>query len=868
MELETRKRLGKLWLRWVLAALAVLLLAMAAVTALMVRAFPQREILPEELYGAEQENLKDFTLGEDGWLTAQSDDPWVYFDFGEAIRLRQITVYLSGVEGSGQTLVVYLAPSYTTVSVPLQAGDQKLTLSWDMLRQGITGIRLDLAQVSGTRVQVERVVLNSYSFDGLWSMLSGFFLFFLVLFPLAAAEAWLWIEVLCRREEGRARSRRRALLRGAPAVAQGVVKLFLALLVALELEDGQSGGSTTVLCWMLALGVEATTLGMLLLRRFGRQRSLLWGMALLPLWSTAMFSLVELLAPASFTFQSIRYLLLNLLCCCAVGAVLMLLLRWGPLALSLATGLFTVWGLANHYFSALRNNPLELSDLLQAGTAANVVSNYELTLDSWVMVSVLTLAVLALGAFSALGAGCWTWGWRQNGAGVLAAAAAVCLFGAVLPDYDINQAWDLPSVSGRYGYLLSFFSYAEASTGDGKPEGYTAELADSILEEAANGGTSASAGELAAEEDDGADLPNIIVIMDESFADLPGIYGFDTDVDPLSNIHALEEDTITGSLLVSVFGGGTSNTEYEFLTGNSLHILPMNCCPYVQYMSSQQQSIAWHLQNLGYSTAAYHPFQANGYRREANYPLLGLDPFYSISSGLPYQEYLRSYISDQSDFQNIIYLYEQRQEGQPFFLFNVTMQNHGGYSSESPAVEVTVQPESEELCTVQMLEYLSLIHATDEAFGELVDYFSQVEEDTIILLFGDHQPSLDSATLDAMNGQYDGESALVETGNLSYLTSFVLWANFDIDEATDVLTSPNYLRAILLDQAGVPLSAYEQFLLQLYEVYPAMNYTSYLDSTGQWHLRGEAEDELLEDYAVLVYNNVFDKKHMTEQYYD
>ena len=101
-----------------------------------------------------------------------------------------------------------------------------------------------------------------------------------------------------------------------------------------------------------------------------------------------------------------------------------------------------------------------------------------------------------------------------------------------------------------------------------------------------------------------------------------------------------------------------------------------------------------------------------------------------------------------------------------------------------------------------------------------MDYFSQVEEDTIILLFGDHQPGLGDETMSALEGQYTGDSALVETGNLKYLSSFVLWANFDIEEASDVLTSPNYLRAMLLEQAGVPLTAYEQFLLQLQQEYP------------------------------------------------
>ena len=100
-----------------------------------------------------------------------------------------------------------------------------------------------------------------------------------------------------------------------------------------------------------------------------------------------------------------------------------------------------------------------------------------------------------------------------------------------------------------------------------------------------------------------------------------------------------------------------------------------------------------------------------------------------------------------------------------------------------------------------------------------------------------------------------------------YQSSFVIWANFDLEEASGVLTSTNYLRAGLLDLAGVELSTYDRFLLQLQQQYPAMNTFSCLDSDGVWHARGAYESQALEDYACLVYNNVFDKKHMNEDYF-
>lgn len=173
----------------------------------------------------------------------------------------------------------------------------------------------------------------------------------------------------------------------------------------------------------------------------------------------------------------------------------------------------------------------------------------------------------------------------------------------------------------------------------------------------------------------------------------------------------------------------------------------------------------------------------------------------------------------------------------------------------------------QQLQTPALEEYLSLIHATDEAFAQLVDYFSQVEQDTIILLFGDHQPGLGDDVMAAMQDVGDAEIAEGWEQNLSHLSSFVIWANFDLEEASDVLTSPNYLRAMVLEQAGMELTPYEQFLLQLQEDYPALNYYSYLDAQGMWHGRGGEDGQGMEDYACLVYNNVFDKKHMNPDHY-
>ena len=512
---------------------------------------------------------------------------------------------------------------------------------------------------------------------------------------------------------------------------------------------------------------------------------------------------------------------------------------------------------ANHYYGALRNNPLEYFDIANAGTAVHVLGNYSLAPDGVSAAAVLALLVTVLTVFSALGTAQCERRLRGFLGNVALAAAAAAVFAVKLPTFDNFS--NLQIITSEKGYLLSFASFIKMGRVK-TPEGYTAKRAEEVLETALDrDGT-----EKGLLREAGDRSPNLIVIMNETLADLPAIYGFETDTDVFPNIHSMD-NAVRGKVLTSVYGGGTANTEYEFLTGNSLYFLPPGSSPYVQYTGSVQQSLAWKLKELGYQTAAYHPYMPISYRRSSVYPLLGLDAFYSEEDSLPHEEYLRTYVSDRADFKNVIHLYEEREPGRPFFMFNVTMQNHGGYSEDEPAVDVTVTPVDKELQTPQMLEYLSLIRESDTAFKELTDYFSEAEEDTVILMFGDHQPSMDEGVSEFMDRKLEERDGELDSQR-RYYASFILWANFDIQEMSDVVTSPGFLRPLLLEAAGVPMNAYESFLFETAAAYPAMNAFGCFDASGQWNSRMEDEEGVLEEYQYLVYQNVFDKKSMGEGY--
>lgn len=855
------KRLKKWMKKKPSLALCMCLLFFLAVdiagTGLMLAVFPQFTIEGAALLGDGDGNLKEFEKNEAGILISKSDDPWISYAFGEPVNVRFLTVEVSNVGGPESEVQFYLMPSTGHRVTDLKNGTITAQFGLSQGCLGVGGIRLDMATVRDAEVMLERVVVNSRGaviLDAQRVVLRCFFGLALIF-----AEILGWRRLY---REKKQKNRRGLVLIGG---VQAVFKFGILWALRTPLLDQSGEDVSHVLCWMLVLGVEGFSI---LALHFGaglwnagekRKKTMLWQCYLLVIPLVFVyFSMAELLNLVTFDFQSMEYLALNLVLCALVPSVLLLVIRIGAAALTISTLILTILSVANHYYGMLRDNPLEYFDMANAGTAVNVVSNYALTLDREAAVALGAAAVLLLVVWVSFGL--HGFGYRLRpmaGSGLLTVAAVLC-FLVKIPTF--GNFSNLQVISMEKGYLLSFLSFIKMGQIE-KPEGYLASAADEILERAAGASDSFTSAE------ETQRTPNIIVIMDEAFADLPSLYGFETTEDVLPNLHAMEENTIQGRLLASVYGGGTANTEYEFLTGNSLHYLPMGCSPYVQYVGNHQQSIAWKLQNLGYSMAAYHPYLAISYRRPEAYPLLGLSDFYSIEDELPYEEYLRSYISDDADFQNVIHLYEEREEGKPFFLFNVTMQNHGGYSANAPAIDITVRPTAEELQITSLLEYLTLIHETDAAFQKLVDYFSKEEEETIILLFGDHQPSMDSET----NELFD-QILLAKNGTLEedrrYYSTFVLWANFDIDEAKDVVTSPNYLRSLLLSQAGIELNAYEQFLLTMSEQYPAMNAFGYRDSEGEWYSREDAADGMLGDYRYLVYQNMFDKKNVDLQYYE
>ena len=528
-------------------------------------------------------------------------------------------------------------------------------------------------------------------------------------------------------------------------------------------------------------------------------------------------------------------------------------------ALMAETLFFAIYGLANYFVLNFRSVPIQPWDLLSIGTAASVAGNYDYTLDRQALLVVLGfLFLLILEFFCRFTLKKGTWKLRLP----MAATLVVMLgaFGLMFHSDEIveqklrlyNKLFTPTTISYKNGTALAFVMELRYLSVD-KPAGYNADTAAQEL--AALEEESMSEPAMAGAGSDEGEFPNIIVIMDEAFSD-PAILGdFTVNQDYMPFVHSLldgAENTVSGWLNVSVLGGNTANTEFEYLTGNTMAFLPQGSIPYQQYIKGETPSLASHLAGLGYQTVAMHPYNASGWDRDTVYPAMGFSEMYFLPD-FDNAAKVRNYVSDQSDFEKIVEIYENKGDN-PLFLFNVTMQNHSSYTESFDNFDPQIEVEGG---SQTLNNYLSLLSLSDAALGELISYFEEQEEDTIIVFFGDHQTT-NSVIEPILKQNGKSSSTLTEEEQADrYKVPFFIWANFDIEEETGVETSVNYLGAKTLLAAGVPMDGYFTYLSVFSETVPVIS-ANHVTLTDGTFTNADDQAELLSDYKGYQYYRLFD----------
>ncbi len=507
---------------------------------------------------------------------------------------------------------------------------------------------------------------------------------------------------------------------------------------------------------------------------------------------------------------------------------------------------------ANYYVFSFRGEPLRLNDLTAAGTAAKVMGNYDLSPNSHLaMAWCILIFFLAFGAQTG-----FRWKIRKKAVNaavrltsLIAGAAVAVLAGhKLLYTHMLVEAGFMYTHGFDQNMNYQFNGYLVASCMDiqdsriEKPQGYSLNRVAQLLEEAA--------------EDSGmyeeGTKPHVILILNESFSDLSILGNLQMSEDNLAFFHSLKDNTVRGYVNASVLGGGTANSEFEVLTGCSMGFLPPTYYPYQQCLVSEMPSLVSDMKKAGYTAYSIHPESAGNWNRDRVYQYFGFDNSLWIED-FTEPEKIHYGVTDLETYKKVEELYENRQPGEKLFIFNLTVQNHGGYSQSdvSPSIDALNVSSSEADI------YLSLIRNSDEAFRQLITYFEKEEEPVIVCMFGDHQPCLENSFYEDVYGQTQGLEDRDKTLN-KYKTPFLIWANYDIPEQEGLDIGMSYLGALLLDTAGIQGSPFFTFLRQYMKEYPIVTIYGYEDRDGN-HYEWSGDNTELAEYRMLQYNHLFDR---------
>ena len=545
-----------------------------------------------------------------------------------------------------------------------------------------------------------------------------------------------------------------------------------------------------------------------------------------------------------------QVLLANYLCIGTVYFTLCAVTNRIALSSLMVHTLCGLWGAANYFLSLFRGTPILPWDFAAVGTALDVASSYSF-FPTWKMLLAVFLLLFAAVLFrSRLDMELFRF--RRFFPRLLCLMLGLfCVLPIsrpmVLESFGVTtDVWDHSSAYRTGGALATFFRNFEFLSVQ-PPEQYSIEAVEQIVQQVQ---------ELPKPEQAGVQRPNIVAIMNESWADFEAFDAV-TLSESVTDYMKTLDNSIWGTGYASVFGAGTSASEFEFLTGNSMAFLPSGSIPYQQYVKLGTASLASVLKQNGYRTVAIHPGERTSWQRNQAYPKLGFDTFKCAEDMDVPLEYEHGYVSDASSFAQIIHEFEQKQPGEPLFVFNVTIQNHGSYTVPDYPAEVTVEDAPGKYPMAE--QYLTLANKTDQAFAALVEYFSQLDEPTILLMFGDHQPSVEQEFLNLAYG-IDEDSMSMEEYMRRYQVPYLFWANYPLPDTEPQVSSLNFLGQYLLEYAGIESSAYGNYLWELHHSLPAVTFMGYLDAAGEMHSHLETNEweAVLQQYHLAAYGQLFE----------
>lgn len=504
-----------------------------------------------------------------------------------------------------------------------------------------------------------------------------------------------------------------------------------------------------------------------------------------------------------------------------------------------------LFGIINYAVRSFRGVSITLSDIYSIRTALNVASGLKLSVNGNFVFAVCLFILFVIFILKVMVIKDKYERRPTVAKNFTIVLGVIGLVAICAPDYFTKdvQLWNINNAYADSGAGLTLIRMAKDFSVS-KPKKYSPDESKKILAKYEDDVDSV---------EDNSDLPNVLVIMNESFADLTMSYNIELSEDPLEFYHELitRDNVVSGVMHSSQFGGGTANVEYECITQNATAFLPSGAMPYQQYISNNvKQSMVAYMNRLGYTTYGIHSWEKSGYSREKVYKFLGFD--YSLfKENMNNLQFMRNgYSSDQSTYEVYYDVMNNKPDGDKNFSFIVTMQNHLPYNEVDPNGIQFLDDNND------VISYLQSEYLADKALKNLIEYLSDYKEDVILLFFGDHQPNLNQGDLYSLTGNYAESSA-------SQVVPFFVWANYDIDKKENIETSANYLESLLLDAAKMPKDSYTKYIENLREELPVITNHYCIGNDGAMYEINDNSSpyfEKLQEYWRVIYYNMFDNK--------
>ena len=568
------------------------------------------------------------------------------------------------------------------------------------------------------------------------------------------------------------------------------------------------------------------------------------------------FGVVQVVVSQGYFEMLKEYILPNMIVCYVLYLLFLLVFGKVSTAISAYTIILLVLAMVDYFVTMFRGNAFVLMDVLSVGTAMEVAGTYvfKIPVKTGICIVLMLAFIVYQHFFQTLRIGKKDKKWYLARVGIFALIFVGIYGNRSWLKKEAVRMWDIDNDYRTKGYIYKLACETQYLSSE-KPEDYSVEKVKEIA---------AQTEEKAEKTETTKIVPKkLIVIMNESLSDFEEFDNFKSSEEILPTIHSLKENTKKGHLYVPVFGGGTANTEYELLTGNSVQFLPSGGMAYLLYCRDPEYGMAHTLDQLGFSTTALHPYKAKNWNRPSVYEDMKFGEFISLENwDNPIEKY-RRYATDASTFDKLEKLTDQGGDANQF-LFCVTMQNHGSYGSAKNFKPYVTLDYGQKYPRAEL--YLSLEKESDKAFADLIQHYQNEEEPTMIVMFGDHWPEIEHSFFSELFGK-DFDNLGVIDVQKSHRTPYVIWTNYPSESGEEDMSS-NYFGSYIMEQAGLPLTTYNQFLLQLKETLPVIGTDAVCDADGNWYEMNDLPEEyakLINEYKILQYNNVFDRRHRVDE---